>query len=52
MNGHAVVITWLGTEVSWDVRLRGDVLTFQRKGMSFRGRLRKDEDCFGFQRIE
>lgn len=52
VNGHAVVITWLGTEVSWDVRLRGDVLTFQRKGMSFRGHLRKDEDCFGFKRIE
>jgi hypothetical protein len=50
--GFTVVITWLGTEVSRDVRLRGDVLTFQRKGMSFRGRLRKDEDCFGFKRIK
>ena len=52
VHDHAVVITWLGTEVSRDVRLRGDVLTFQRKGMNFRGRLRKDEDCFGFKRIQ
>ena len=52
VDGRTWVITWLGAEVSRDVRLRGDVLTFKRNDMTFRGRLRKDENCFGFKRIE
>ncbi len=52
MDCHTLVVTWLGAEVSRDVRLRGEVLTFKRNDMIFRGRLRKDEDCFGFKRIQ
>ena len=48
---QTLVVTWLGDEVSHDVRIRGDVLTFRRNGMTFRGRLRKSEDCFAFRRI-
>jgi hypothetical protein len=51
LDSRTLVVTWLGTEVSRDVCLRGDVLTFQRQAMSFRGRLRKNEDSFGFKRI-
>ena len=51
-DGYTLVTTWMGQEVSRDVRLRGDVLTFRRKAMTFRGRLRKDQDCFCFKRIQ
>ena len=51
-NGQLIVVTWLGDEVSRDVRVQGNVITFQRKGMTFRGRLRQNEDCFFFKRIE
>ena len=51
VDNHTLVVTWLGAEVSRDVRLRGEVLTFRRKEMTFRGRLRKNEDSFGFKRI-
>ena len=34
-----------------DVRIRGSVLTFQRKVKTFRGRLRNDADCFAFKRV-
>ena len=50
-EGHTIVTTWLGEEVSREVQIRGNVLTFRRKGMTFRGRLRREEDCFGFKRI-
>ena len=50
-DGHTVVATWLGEEVSREVRVRGNVLTFTRKGMTFRGRLRQSQDCFSFKRI-
>lgn len=49
---QTLVVTWLGEAVSRDVRIRGDVLTFRRKAMTFRGRLRKHEDCFAFKRIQ
>ena len=52
VDGYTLVTTWMGQEVSRDVRLRGDVLTFRRKAMTFRGRLRKDQDCFCFKRIQ
>ena len=51
-QGQTIVTTWLGEEVSRQVHVQGSVLTFERKGMSFRGRLRKGEDCFGFKRVE
>src|SRR5713101_3977926 len=38
-NGHTIVATWLGQEVSRDVQVRSRVLTFTRKRMTFRGRL-------------
>ena len=50
-GSRKIVVTWLGDEVSQDVRIKGSVLTFQRKGMTFRGRLRSNEDCFAFRRI-
>lgn len=51
-EGRTIVLTWLGEEVSQEVQVHGKVITFQRKGMSFRGRLRKNEDCFAFKRIQ
>lgn len=50
-EGRMIVVTWLGEEVSRDVQVHGNVLTFRRKAMTFRGRLRKTEDCFAFKRI-
>jgi hypothetical protein len=50
-EGRTIVATWLGLEVSREVQVRGAVLTFTRKGMSFRGRLRREEDGFFFKRI-
>lgn len=50
-SGKTEVRTWLGTIVSERAVLRGKVLTFHRKGMTFRGRVRKDEDCFRFRRV-
>src|SRR5437879_4657817 len=47
-NGRLIVRTWLGEEVSRNVRSHGNVITFMRKGMTFRGRLRQEEDCFFF----
>lgn len=51
LEGRTIVVTWLGDEVSREVRISGQVLTFQRKGMSFRGRLRRGEDAFFFKRL-
>jgi hypothetical protein len=51
-EGRTIVATWLGEEVSRDVQVRGSVLAFTRKGMNFRGRLRREEDCFFFKRIQ
>ena len=51
-DGRTAVSTWLGVEVSREVVIRGQVLTFRRKGMTFRGRLPRDEDCFRFKRIQ
>ena len=50
-NDHTIVTTWLGEEVSRDVQVNGNVITFNRNGMTFRGRLRQDEDCFYLKRI-
>lgn len=50
-NGRRIVVTWLGDEVSRELRIAGQVLTFERKGMRFRGRLRRDEGAFFFTRV-
>jgi hypothetical protein len=50
-NGHTIVATWFGEEVSRSVQIQGRVLTFNRSGMTFRGRRRQDQDCFCFKRI-
>jgi hypothetical protein len=50
-QNRIIVVTWLGQEVSQEVQVRDRMLTFTRKDMSFRGRLRQDEDCFGFKRV-
>jgi len=50
-NGQTIVATWLGEVISRDVRVQGNIMTFQRKGMTFRGRLCNNQDCFGFKRI-
>jgi hypothetical protein len=49
---QTVIITWLGEEVSREVQIHGSVLTFHRKGMTFRGRLRQQQDAFAFKRIQ
>jgi len=51
-EGRTIVATWVGQEVSRDVRVRSSVLRFIRKGMTFQGRLRREEDCFFFKRIQ
>jgi hypothetical protein len=51
VDGQTRVLTWLGEEVSRNVQVQGNVITFQRKGMGFRGRLRRHEDAFAFRRI-
>ena len=51
VDGQTCVVTWLGEEVSRNVQVHGNVITFQRKGMGFRGRLRQHEDAFAFRRI-
>jgi hypothetical protein len=51
-HSQTIVVTWLGEEVSRQVHVHGKVITFQREGMGFRGRLRKDQDAFAFQRIQ
>jgi len=51
VDGQTRVMTWLGEEVSRNVQVHGKVITFQRKGMGFRGRLRQQEDAFAFRRI-
>ena len=51
VDGQTRVTTWLGEEVSRNVQVHGNVITFQRKGMGFRGRLRQQEDVFAFRRI-
>lgn len=45
------VQTFVGVVVCESPRVRGNVLTFTRKGKTFRGRLQADADCFNFKRI-
>lgn len=52
VDSRTLVVTWVGAEVSRDVRLRGEVLTFKRREMTFRGRLLRNKDCFRFKRIQ
>ena len=50
-GSSAQVRTWTGDVVSSDVAIRGDAITFCRKGMTFRGRLPKDGQAFHFRRV-
>lgn len=52
VDSRTLVVTWVGAEVSRDVRLRGEVLTFKRRELTFPGRLLKNQDCFRFKRIQ
>lgn len=49
--GDGRVTTFVGTEVSSDVTVRGASVTFRRKGKTYRGRLRKDGTCFNYRRV-
>ena len=51
-NDRTIIATWLGEVVSREVQVRGGSITFNRKGMTFKGRLRQNEDCFRFKRIQ
>ena len=51
VDGQTRVMTWLGEEGSRNVQVHGNVITFQRKGMTFQGRLRQQEDAFAFRRV-
>ena len=51
-EGRTIVATWFGKEVSRAVQVKSAVITFTRKAMTFRDRLRREEDCFCFTRIE
>jgi hypothetical protein len=50
-DGKVLIKTWGGTLVSDQATLRGGVLTFKRKGMTFRGRVQRDAECFNFRRV-
>jgi hypothetical protein len=49
-NGKSTVRTFIGDIVAEDVAVKGDGVTFHRKGMTFRGRKRDDELLF-FKRV-
>jgi hypothetical protein len=51
-EGRTIVATWLGQEVSRQVQVSGTVLTFMRNGKKFRGRVRREEGCFFFKRLQ
>ncbi len=51
-SGSTIIVkTFLGQQVSDRATLHGVVLTFHRKGKTFRGRVQKDAECFNFKRI-
>jgi hypothetical protein len=41
-NDRTIIATWLGEVVSREVQVRGRVISCTRKGMTFRGRLRRN----------
>ena len=45
------VRTWTGTVVDSTPKVNGKSLTFTRKGKTFRGQIRKNDDCFTFKRV-
>src|SRR5438045_2807096 len=47
-DARPIVTTWTGEVVSQEVCTKSRVITFKRKGMTFRGRRREDEDAFFF----
>lgn len=50
-SGSYDVRTFDGTIVSSDCSVSGNRLTFRRKGKTFRGTVRKQDDLFNFRRI-
>lgn len=48
---NGCVKTFLGTLVTTQVTVKGSVITFWRKGKTFRGRLRRDSEDFNFRRV-
>jgi hypothetical protein len=54
ITGRDIVETFLGTMVSAasHTTVNGNSITFQRHGMTFRGRLQKNAQCFNFRRIQ
>lgn len=50
-EGRTAVKTFLGTLVSADVSVKGQSLSFRRKGKTFRGRMSRQHDLFNFCRV-
>lgn len=50
-EGTHQVITWWGTMIDPRARVAGQTITFQYRGMIFRGRLGREHECFNFRRI-
>ena len=50
-EGRTAIKTFLGTLISADVSLKGQSLTFRRKGRTFRGRMSRQHDLFNFRRV-
>lgn len=46
-----VVVNFIGTVVA-PAQVKGQSITFQRNGKTFRGRLQKNADCFNFKRVK
>ena len=49
-DGKVQVITWIGTIVSTEADRRGPVVTFRRRGKTFRGRTVPETDLLRFRR--
>lgn len=45
------VRTWIGTVVCATPTVKGKTITFQRNGKTFKGKLRKNDDFFTFERV-
>jgi hypothetical protein len=45
------VTDFVGTVISTDVNISTTTITFRRKGMTFRGKMRKDSDNFNYRRV-
>ncbi|MGO8750601.1 MAG: hypothetical protein ACLQNE_32025 [Thermoguttaceae bacterium] len=51
-GGRMVIHTFIGMEVACQsIRVKGQSITFVRKGKTFRGRLSRQHDVFNFRRV-